>query len=219
MGDLPTVKSFCCCCDLKTACIVIAAFRIIASIIGILVLVLLFFVFGEVINQYEDGDPNTTADSDFLSLYVMFWIMFLIPIYIINMLFAYWFIQGATSVGRNILTFFHARHNQNGIIYLQKDPSRMKYYVIVLGIQVLMLTLRFSIFCFVYAAIEAYIFICSYSVYKECSTIPHENIVTYTENTAIAYNTGPVAPPPPYSSYENIAQMPQNNGTYVQQMP
>lgn len=115
MVAIPTVNSFCGCCDLKVACVVIASLRIIGSIIIILVYLFLLFIIGadsiksDTENRAESGSDPTDGVIEVL-LYV--WLIVQFVVAVVNILCAYWFIRGVTSVkahhieSRNVLTFF-----------------------------------------------------------------------------------------------------------------
>lgn len=74
----------------------------------------------------------------------------------------------------------------------------MKYYVIVLAINVVVLIIKFQLVAFLGALLEAYFFICSYSLYMEVSSQEGAN-----ENTVIRYDQVQAPLPPPYNSCED----------------
>lgn len=64
----------------------------------------------------------------------------------------------------------------------------MEYYVVTVGMNILLLMVLFKLFLFIIAVIECYVFICSYSLYKEYSTLTQQdgvNVVYTTVNTMI----------------------------------
>lgn len=217
MVAIPTVKSFCGCCDLKVACVVIASLRIIGSIIVILIYSFLFFLLGtdsiksETENRAESGSAPTDGVIEVL-LYV--WLIIQCVVGVVNILCSYWFIRGVTSVkyhhieSRNVLTFF--------FYFPQKKPSKMKYYVMIVAVDVIVYLLQFDIVFFILAVIEAYIFICSYSLYVVCLNSFQEDGVNTTEHTVMKNEIDP--PPPPYNSCENDMQG-QTAGLYPKQYP
>lgn len=93
----PTVKTFCGCCNLRTACIIIAGLELIGSIIYILETIVVVIVIGDA-DEFEDGDPTTTEDYNIIRVLAIILMIILIPLSVINILFCYWFIRGATSV-------------------------------------------------------------------------------------------------------------------------
>lgn len=105
MCPLPIVKSFCGCCDLKAACIIIAALHLIISIIVVLGLVILA-VSGRFI------DFETFALNAGTILVIVIWIL-AIALFVTDIVFSYWFILGATAVNQLIpLISFWISHNK-----------------------------------------------------------------------------------------------------------
>ncbi len=99
MVAIPTVKSFLGCIDLKVACITIAAFRLVISIILLIVLFIFYFVFKEALDDASKTESDKEASKIFTTIFAIYLII-AVPIIFINILFAYWFIRGATSVRR-----------------------------------------------------------------------------------------------------------------------
>lgn len=92
----------------------------------------------------------------------------------------------------------------------------MKYYLWIEVVIIILLLLSFRLESVIAAAIDCYIFICSNSLYQECSMGHyHENAENPSESTAIKFD----AVPPPAamnSSYDDNMQktQPQNADGY-----
>lgn len=100
MLELPTVRTFCGCCDLRLACIIIAAIKMVVAIIIFFVLTYLCLT---VEVALEESQQNTGA----LQVGILVLFLILLPIAFINALFCYWFIRGAYYVRKP--TFFNVR--------------------------------------------------------------------------------------------------------------
>lgn len=111
---IPTVKSFCQCCELKVPCIVIASFRIIGCIIAIFVYFFPFFFLEHTLTEVSESENKTkvfleigSEDGKYESpnikfdgrlLFIKVWIIVQLVIAVVNILFSYCFIRGAFSV-------------------------------------------------------------------------------------------------------------------------
>lgn len=109
MVAIPTVNSFCGCCDLKVACVIIASSRFIIYTIAILVYFVLFFFFGYALTEDRSkSTPESVKDSLTdsklieveIGIFVYLWLIIKFVIAVVNILCSYWFIRGATSVRR-----------------------------------------------------------------------------------------------------------------------
>lgn len=106
MAAIPTVKTFCGCCDLKTACVVIAWFRIAGAVIAILVYLFLFAFFKYLFDESDKENIESERDEDeknleiALKAIVYIALAFKLVLAVINICFSYLFIQGANSVRR-----------------------------------------------------------------------------------------------------------------------
>lgn len=108
MVAVPTVKSFCGCCDLKVPCIVLAALRFSLFVVFFIAIILYFLIFGFIF--YNGSDDIKTERLGIMVALVFIWPILVLPIILINIIFSYWFIRGAVSV-RNITTFI-SKQNQ-----------------------------------------------------------------------------------------------------------
>lgn len=95
----------------------------------------------------------------------------------------------------------------------------MKYYVIIVGIDAVLYLLQFEWYFFVFAVVESYIFICSYSLYLVCLSSSQDDGGNKSENTVIRNEHDP-APPPYDSTLENNMQAQgQTTGAYPKLYP
>lgn len=98
----------------------------------------------------------------------------------------------------------------------------MKYYVYACLVYSILLLFQFDLPGFIAAVVEFYVFICSHSLYEQCLAESQGNALNITENTVIKYDnngpsTAPNAPPPPYSSCDDMQG--QYPNAYLKQMP
>lgn len=93
MGGIPTVKSFCGCCDLKVPCIVMASLRMIGYIAAVLAY-LYFFVFLEYV--FRDKQNRTFKEEQ-----VELLIKVLVFVVSVNTFVSILFIVGVRSVRRH----------------------------------------------------------------------------------------------------------------------
>lgn len=100
MVTVPRVRSFCGCCDLKTACIVIAALKIIGCITAILVYLIGFFIVDEVLKDKEkdDEDVHDAKKLKIVEIIVYICLIVAFVIAVVTILYSYWFIRGIVSV-------------------------------------------------------------------------------------------------------------------------
>lgn len=100
MIAVPTVKSFLGCVDLKVACIVFAAIRMVVSIIVLIVLAFVFLIMEDTAVKTHNStlfNPNRRSFR-FLQFLIAVYVLIAAVVIVINILATYWFIKGATSV-------------------------------------------------------------------------------------------------------------------------
>ncbi len=223
MVTIPTVKSFLGFVDLKIACIANAAFRLLASII-ILLLLFALYVFVEdemdnanemlaVLPQEEKVVQNAEEDINEGKFTVALYSIITAIILAINIVASYWFITGAKSVRHY---YFTIKLNEGKIkinfIFSQGNPSKMKYYLMaeVAVIFMFLLLLIYHVGSIVAVVIECYTLLLSYSLYQEflMGGYLHGDAVNTTENTAIKYNNVQ-SQPGLYDSFEQNTQQTQ----------
>lgn len=78
----------------------------------------------------------------------------------------------------------------------------MEYYVVTLGTNIVLFMFLFNLLLFIIAVIECYVFICSYSLYKEYKSPTQELNVVYTTVNTVDTNTN-VNHSPPYNDCES----------------
>ncbi|XP_037047464.1 uncharacterized protein LOC119082161 [Bradysia coprophila] len=198
MVSIPTVKTFCGCCDLKIPCIVIALFRMVVCIITFIILIVAFMVTGYAVGIIENKQLEHEEDREavkVIAALIFTWLIALIPIVLIDIVTSYWFIRGAIA----------------------KDANKMKFYVYMEAVNVFMLALAtlfmFDLQYFASTVVECYFAICSYSLYIQYKLSPHDD----TENTVIKFENIPT-PPPQYSSCEKDLNV-QSTGAYPKLHP
>lgn len=183
MVAIPTVKTFCGCCDLKIPCIVMAILRLIVYIISVLAY-LYFFVVLEIIFREKQNRYFRDGQVDVL-------IRVLVFVVSVNIFVTILFIIGVKSVRfeNPILLRLDCWLSCDNIInnffkplFSQKNHAKMEYYVIAVGLNALLFVFLFKIFLLAFAAIECYILLCSYSLYME-----YKNSCQVTQS--VIYNT------------------------------
>lgn len=105
MVAIPRVRTFCGCCDLRTACVIIAALNIAGSIITISVFFIGLLFLNEAVNEtFAEERQNDELNSDdeglvvFAKILLYFWFFVVFILCFVTILFAYWFIRGIHSV-------------------------------------------------------------------------------------------------------------------------
>lgn len=105
MVSVPTVRSFCGCVDLKTACIAFAVIRIVISIIVLIVLLFVFVILEDETVEASDQSSNTSSGNKAAFGLIEFlyaaYIIIAAAVMVINILVSYWFIKGITTVRKN----------------------------------------------------------------------------------------------------------------------
>lgn len=190
---------------------------------------IIFFFFGYALTVESDKKSGSTSESETdlqiltdsesmdveIGIIVYLWLIIRFCIAVINILCSYWFIRGITSVRRR------RRHiksrNFAKILYLpQKQPAKMKYYMIILGVDIVLLLLQFDILFLLLAVFECYVFICSYSLYVVC-TSSFQDDGNNAENAVIRNEQNPA--PPPYDSMVESDMQGPTAGTYPKLHP
>ncbi|XP_037040542.1 uncharacterized protein LOC119077432 [Bradysia coprophila] len=198
MVAVPTVRTFLGCVDLRVACLVIAAIRLVISVVALVALLLVFLITEdaavEASNEAKEDDKTAYG---FLEFMIAVYSAILAVVLITNLLVTYWFIQGVTS----------------------NKPQKMKYYLWLEQVLIVLL-----VFAFVYrlyrvdflieALAESYVYICSNSLYQECLLGQYnENAENATENTVMKFDNVP-PPDPVYSTYDEQTQPAQNSNPF-----
>lgn len=104
MVQIPTVKTFCGCCDLKTSCIIIAVIQLVAATILLAVMLFMAFFTGLAVGQSEtSSNKDQEVEKGFVALFVFILFCLLIPLCALNILVCYWFIRGITMVRNHFI--------------------------------------------------------------------------------------------------------------------
>lgn len=92
MVAFPTVKSFCCCCELRIPCIVVALLRMVLYILGVLLILYAFFL--DMVFKQKENRPFTEEQTA-LILRLLFFVTS------INIFVSILFVIGVKSVRRS----------------------------------------------------------------------------------------------------------------------
>lgn len=106
----------------------------------------------------------------------------------------------------------------------------MKYYLILIGIGVVLAFPLAIFYLFVSVvhqflfytlcgALQFYIFVCCQSLYKDCIEQSQGRGYNATENTVIKYDNSGAAPPPSYSSCDNVMQNQSAGPANIREVP
>lgn len=176
----PTVKTFLGCCDLKCSCMVIAVFRMVISIILLIAIVVLLFVYGLPKALYKNDKLQII---DFMhGVYIGFGCVIILA----NVLGSYCFILGTTSVRHwKLLKWIE---NEWVVSSIQNEPHRMKFYLVMEVINVVLyvpLCIFLAYAIIAVAVIECYIIICSHSLYQELLNSNDEELLNSNNKVVI----------------------------------
>ncbi|KAJ6643432.1 hypothetical protein Bhyg_08393 [Pseudolycoriella hygida] len=201
MVSIPIVNSFCGCLDLKVACVIIAGIILVINIGESIYYIVALCIVDEVVRKEVDKDETFKISVIKFLVYAFFLVKLIVSI--ITVVASYWFIRGVTT----------------------GQVHKMKLYVIILAIDVviyILMGIEISLFIWIVALVEFYLFICSYSLYKQL-TSPFEGGAASTTETA-GMKKGFNPPPPPYDSCENDMKSPSgpsgpSDASYSKQYP
>lgn len=197
MIAIPTVSRFCGCCDLKVGSIVIASLRLLLSVFVIITyLMIILQSLRKEENFDEFGGKQAVLPWQSTSLSHNVVIILSLGLAIAYIPCSYWFIRSIVSVFFRIKSRFF----KDNFIFLQKNPSKMKYYVILMvvdGIVCCIAGILYKLHYFLAAAFDVYLFICSNSLYK----IYMNELLPLVNEKDIATNKNE-NPPPPYGNNE-----------------
>lgn len=99
MVSVPVTRTFLGCIELRIACLVIAAIRLVLSIISLVILLFVFVLLeDEVVVESNMAGDDSKKSFGLIEFFIAVFIAIAATILASNLVASYWFIQGVTSV-------------------------------------------------------------------------------------------------------------------------